>query len=403
MAVKRYDKNHAVLHTGEYVHKSGLYEFRYTDVYGERHSVYAPSLKELRIKEDTIEKSVKSARYTLDQAKDECFSYAELQISKKTLIQYRCTYDRYIKDKLGSRDVKTITSFEIENLYLLLHAKKKLCVNTIQSIHSVLHKILELAVKKNLITKNPASGCTSCLTLIKKREEANTETKTALSKDQRDRFLEYLLEKYRFTCESVIILLLAKTGCRIGEVAGLRAEDIDFIEKTIDINHTISYGYKNGKGDKKCGFSVTDSKTAASKRKIPCLDEMVYEFVKKLKKRNRKIRCEHIDGYKGFLFVKDNGMPYTDRNINDFLKRAVRAYNNEEADRAKLENRKPLLLPKNLTCHVFRRTVATILLCEGFQIPDIQNFLGHVDLDTTNSRYCCPDIVRAREVAKYLN
>ena len=54
MPVRRKDDKGRVLKTGESQRKDLIYQYRYTDVYGRRKSIYAGSLKELREKEDEI-------------------------------------------------------------------------------------------------------------------------------------------------------------------------------------------------------------------------------------------------------------------------------------------------------------------------------------------------------------
>ena len=52
---RRFDNRHMVLQKGEYQKANGMYEYRWTDAYGKRHSVYAADLDELRIKEQKVE------------------------------------------------------------------------------------------------------------------------------------------------------------------------------------------------------------------------------------------------------------------------------------------------------------------------------------------------------------
>lgn len=58
---KRKDKTRVVLKTGEGQRTNGTYFFRWTDKRGERHSVYAKTLDELRYKEEQIEKDKRTA------------------------------------------------------------------------------------------------------------------------------------------------------------------------------------------------------------------------------------------------------------------------------------------------------------------------------------------------------
>lgn len=48
---KRKDSKGRVLRTGEFQRKDGTYDYRYTDSNRKRHSVYAPTLEELRKQE----------------------------------------------------------------------------------------------------------------------------------------------------------------------------------------------------------------------------------------------------------------------------------------------------------------------------------------------------------------
>ena len=65
---KRKDKARVVLRKGESQRKDGKYDFRWTSPDGKRHSIYAPTLEELREKEkglqlDSLEGIKAEARY----------------------------------------------------------------------------------------------------------------------------------------------------------------------------------------------------------------------------------------------------------------------------------------------------------------------------------------------------
>ena len=54
MSEKRKDSKGRVLKTGESQRKDGLYQYRYKDITGERRTIYAGDLKELRQKEKEL-------------------------------------------------------------------------------------------------------------------------------------------------------------------------------------------------------------------------------------------------------------------------------------------------------------------------------------------------------------
>ena len=73
---KRRDKDRIVLRKGEGQRPNGTYDYRWTDIYGKRHTVYAPTLDELREKEKQIARDVSTtlgiyADVTKDLRKDE--------------------------------------------------------------------------------------------------------------------------------------------------------------------------------------------------------------------------------------------------------------------------------------------------------------------------------------------
>ena len=55
---KRRDKDRIVLRKGEGQRPNGTYDYRWTDIYGKRNTVYAPTLDELREKEKQIAREV---------------------------------------------------------------------------------------------------------------------------------------------------------------------------------------------------------------------------------------------------------------------------------------------------------------------------------------------------------
>ncbi len=396
----RHDSTGRKLLTGEYERKGGGYEFKFVDFFGVRHSIYAKTLPKLRAKKKVIDRSEDCGRHTLDQAMEACFKVAQLQVSAKTLIGYSQTYDRYIAGILGKRDIKSLTPITIERFYLSLHSDLTLRVSTVESIHSVLHKILDFARKSRWISDNAADGCMRCLATARSREVSDKPE--ALSKDLCSSFIDSIVDD-DMCDQAIIVIVMAVTGCRYGEAAGLRDVDVDYEQKTISIDHTISYGYLgDAVNSKRCGFMVTATKTAKSTRVLP-VDDGLLSLLRRCAGRNRKRKRVGIDGYKGFLFIKADGTPYTNRNVNDYLKRAAKKYNIFEKGKAEEAGREALLIPENITCHIFRHTAATIMLESDVQLPDIMSILGHVDLDTTCQRYCHPSIEHKRDVIKCLS
>lgn len=89
--------------------------------------------------------------------------------------------------------------------------------------------------------------------------------------------------------------LFLGTGCRVGEIVGLRWEDCDFKQRIININHTLIYRLQD---DGWVEYHITTPKTEAGIREIPMMDE-VYDALVQLKNWQVLVGDAHdeIDGY----------------------------------------------------------------------------------------------------------
>ena len=104
------------------------------------------------------------------------------------------------------------------------------------------------------------------------------------------------------------------TGCCIGEVLGLRWQDIDFKNRTININHNLVY---RAQDDGTCINRVNSPKTSAGIRIIPMLDEMFDAFLEEYQyQKVIGFSTDEIDGYSGFVFCTGEGKVYLPSMIN---------------------------------------------------------------------------------------
>jgi integrase len=176
------------------------------------------------------------------------------------------------------------------------------------------------------------------------------------------------------------------TGCRIGEVIGLRWEDVHMETENeyIDINHNLVYI----KVDNKCEYHISTPKTVAGHRTIPLLP-VVKQALKDEKQYQEEVGLEckaKIDGYTDFIFLNRNGQPHNQQTVNRTIKRIVVAYNMSEMEKAEKEKREPILLPR-FTCHNLRHTFATRYCENEGNLKVIQAVMGHKDIATTMNVY----------------
>ena len=85
--------------------------------------------------------------------------------------------------------------------------------------------------------------------------------------------MEYVAKNPFFYHWYPFFVFLLGTGCRIGEVIGIRWDDIDLENRIIDINHSLTY-YQRADDSYKCEFRVSLPKTEAGNRRIPMMQQV---------------------------------------------------------------------------------------------------------------------------------
>ena len=257
-------------------------------------------------------------------------------------------------------------------------------ISTVDTIHTLLHPTFELAVMDDIIRKNPSKGV---MAEIKKAEGKNKGVRHALTLGQQRAFMNYTKQHHVYSHWTPLFTVFLGTGCRVGEVVGLRWEDIDFENRIININHSIVYYPRPGSKTKKSDLQLSLPKTEAGIRIIPMLEE-VYEALRTEYdfQQEAGFNSTTIDGMSGFIFCNKNGCVHNPQTINRTIKRIVSSYNAEEVIKAKKQHREPLILP-NFSCHHLRHTFCTRFCEVEANIKAIQSIMGHANIETTMDIY----------------
>lgn len=381
---KRRDKDRIVLRKGESQRSNGSYMYRWVDEEGKRKTVYAKTLDQLRVQEEIIEKDrldrVKSeARFiTLDDVY-ELWVQLKRGLRDNTFQNYIYLYGMFVKPLIGDKRVSTLLKSDIKRFYNTLVDERGLAISTVDSVHTVLHQILDMAVDDNYIRNNPSNNV---LKELKQARDRTSDKRRALTMQQQGDFLSYIRGSEKYLHWYPIFAVMLGTGMRVGETIGLRWCDIDLDKGLIDVNHTLVY-YNHAENGCYCNIHTT--KTAAGKRVIPMMGNIKEVFL--LEKKNQetaKIHCRAvIDGYTDFVFLNRFGDVQHQGTLNKALRRIIRDYNDEILTEGKSIDR---LLPY-FSCHALRHTFATRMCEAGVNIKVIQETLGHADIATTLNIY----------------
>ena len=387
MAEKRKDNKGRNLRTGEYQRKDLMYQYKYIGADGKQKFVYSKDLQELRKKEEQIKQDIKDGiktRAEIPLTVNDMFdkyiaTKTELKASTRT--NYRYMYKNYVRDTFGTKKLADVRYSDVKCFYNSLIKEKNFKPNSMEIIHTLLHPVFTLAVRDNYIRVNPTDGV---MAEIKKSHNWEKPKRHALTEEQQGAFIDYMKNSEIYSHWLPLFTAFLGTGCRVGELIGLRWEDCDFKNDSISINHNLIYRQND---DGVCEMHITTPKTEAGKRTIPMLPEVKQAFITERKRQMEQgIRTCTIDGYTNFVFLNRENYVHNPQTINRAIVRIYKAYNEEEEKNAKKEKREPVLIP-HFSVHNLRHTFCTRFCENETNIKVIQEIMGHSAISTTMNIY----------------
>lgn len=304
---------------------------------------------------NTIAKNSKYSNMLFSDYMLEWLENIKPKVVRSTYIGYEqvvkgrlCPYFKSKKIKLIDLRPRDIQDF-INYLY-----KQRLKGSTIAHYTSNMNTALKEAVIAEIIPSNPMDRIESV-----KKEVYIPEFYTD------DELIE-LIEVIKTQKLELPLTLGIIYGLRREEILGLTWNAIDFKNKSITIRKTVG----RGKYDGVTQFLIKDiPKNKSSYRTLPMFD-FIADLLKKYKEKyklNEKIFGNtYITDYKDFICLMDNGElvkpDYVDRTFSRILK--------ENGFR-------------HIRLHDLRHSCATLLLRNGVALPEIQKWLGHSNIITT--------------------
>ncbi|MGB8345025.1 MAG: tyrosine-type recombinase/integrase [Ktedonobacteraceae bacterium] len=273
-------------------------------------------------------------------------------IRLSTYVKYHKLINTYIIPVLGYVQLQKLTPQQVLSLYRQKE-KEGLSSKTINSIHGVLHKALDNAVRWNLISRN-VCDLVSPPRIIKR--EAQTLTMEQAQK---------LLEAAHGQRLEVPLKLALTTGMRRGELLGLKWADIDFENRFLQVRRTLDFIASYG------GYVETEPKTAKGRRKI-MLPDLAIQALKQHRAQQEEWQLKAGEKWQGkdYVFTGLEGGPLNPRYILKLFAKLLK-----EAG-----------LP-HMHFHDLRHSAATLLLSMGVHPKVVQEILGHSNISMTMDIY----------------
>ena len=368
MSAKRKDNKGRVLKTGESQRKDLIYQFRYTDCRGNRHTIYAPTLQELRQKEKEIQKLIDdgvdyaAGQITVIELLEKYISLKQ-GVRYNTQVGYQYVLNLVKKENFGYRKISTIKVSDAKQWFAKLQ-KDGRGYSTITSVRGVVKPAFQMACDEDAIRKNPF------LFDLKGVVVNDTVPRVALTDEQLAIWMNFIKTDKTYSKYYDEFLVLLETGMRVSEFCGLTRKDLDFRKRRIRVDHQL-VRERAGK------YYVEKPKTEKGCRYIPMTD-VVYHALKRMLERRPKVDVEPlVDGYTNFIMLDKNGNPKVALHLENEMRWAMKKYK-------KLHPDSPL---PHITPHVFRHTFCTGYANDGMNIKDLQYLMGHSDAAVTLNVY----------------
>ena len=189
----RKDGKGRVLRKGEGYRKGdGRYSYVYIDPLGKKRTIYAKSLVKLREREEQLQRDQMDGLDVYVAGKADVNFLFDRYISTKTELRsttysnYLYTWNHFIRDTFGKKKVRDVKYSDVLFFYTDLINNQGLQINTLETINTVLRPTFQLAVRDDIIRKNPVDGA---YCEVKKRNGGARKTRRALTVEQQRKFM----------------------------------------------------------------------------------------------------------------------------------------------------------------------------------------------------------------------
>ncbi|MDH8856150.1 site-specific integrase [Staphylococcus epidermidis] len=297
--------------------------------------------------------------------------------SKATTIKEKVSNTNTVKNAIDKEVlINNITHTylqDIINEWAKLHSK-----GHVQSLVTIIRSVFKYAFKYYDLQDISVLDKIDIPKKAKTRDELQAKRNNYLEDSEVKELLscfDYLIKhknhssrKRNYNMVKAIVQFQIANGMRIGELLAIKSDNINYEDKTLDIDGTI-----NWVTDKETGaFGVKETtKTSKSYRTIGLTTQSI-NLLKTLILENKKENQwneEFID--RGYVFTNTAGSPIDLNKINSIIKEAAEISS----------------IKKRVTTHTLRHTHISTLAQLGINLKAIQERVGHSDYKTTLEIY----------------
>lgn len=319
----------------------------YGSIYGRTYQEVKQRLYPLKIKYASLIQTTGRCATPLYKWGLQWVDELQKKVKPSTYSSYRYKLEHYIFPRIGEIELNQVTSSLLQEL-VDIWKKEGLKTSTIRVLFQLVKSCFSHAVKKGLLLVNPCQ--TVHLPKVEKR------TVHSLTKGQQAQLVD--VAKKMPLKKGLPTLLALNAGLRIGEIAAMTWENIDFESNTIAITHTYQRIPFYSIDGAKTQLIRQKAKTQASQRVIP-MTQVIRKYLLQKKKRS----------YSPFVF-SNGGRPCEPRLLTRYFQQLVKKAN-----------------LSGVHFHQLRHTFATRCLERNRDIASISCLLGHASTQMTLDVY----------------
>ncbi len=332
---------------------------KYASVYGK---TYREVKEKLDRKKGEQHRSLPSCCMTVKAILEMWLCLRSAEVKESSFQRYKMLIEKHILPQLGSLRLNSLTA-QILSAFVSDRMEKGradgrggLSAKTVTDILSIFKSALRLASRNYAIDMSIFDV---------KAPTPRAKAVETLSKEEAAVLTERILEAPDLS--GAAYLLALNSGLRIGEVCGLKWEDIDFVKRELTVNRTVLRVKKGIRTE----VIVQSPKTESSERVIPLTAEMLL-----LLSSLRNTR--HDDAY---ILTGSRTKPLEPRALQyrfmTFQRRNALKHHN---------------------FHALRHTFATRSIEMGFDPKTLSELLGHKNVRITLQLYMHPTMLHKRKV-----
>lgn len=303
-------------------------------------------------------------RITLGDWLELCLEvYMKNTLKQSTYLSYESYIRVHFKPALGNIPLQELTPRTLQIYYNYKAEHEGLAPKTIANLNLFLHRALDFAVAEGYINSNPASSVNL--------PRGDRPQIIILNRDEQMRLIQVSYQ-HRY---GVFIRLVLFTGLRLGELLGLRWEDIDFQGRRLYVRRTLSRLNKTTRptnpNEPTTEIVIQSPKSQNSIRSIPLIPQIMQDLQGwKLVQQNDRATASEAYCDSGFLVTNPSGSYVEPRTFKDYYNQILALGG----------------LP-HFTFHALRHTFASRATEEGMDMKTLSVIMGHASVSFTMDTY----------------